>query len=254
VDVVGCGERTENLFDKENLSMIYSGYIYTTTNQVVPSEKGSLSIIVPVKPNSNYTISKLATTRFRVGLFTNYPVEGSIATAIYGDREGAGIDYGTTLSFSTSTDTAYIMAFIRNYDDTVTQEEMLPSVMVNEGATALPYEPYGYKLPPKVNGTEYPIYLGQVPTTRRIKKLVLTGDENWGVNANTKVFYCNISQALLVDGVLTSACTHYVASENKSNYAYLSNNSCCIRWNYSVLWIRDLSRSNVDDFKSYLQQ
>jgi hypothetical protein len=84
--------------------------------------------------------------------------------------------------------------------------------------------------------------------------LVLTGDENWGVNNNTKVFYCDISQALLVDDVLTSACTHYVASKNKSNYAYLSDNSCCIRWNLSTLWIRNTARSDVDDFKSYLQQ
>lgn len=37
-----------------------------------------------------------------------------------------------------------------------------------------------YKLPLTVNDTEYPIYLGQVPTTRRIKKLVLTGDDNFG--------------------------------------------------------------------------
>lgn len=39
-----------------------------------------------------------------------------------------------------------------------------------------------YKIPLTVNGTEYPIYLGQVETTRRIKKLVLTGEETWFVN------------------------------------------------------------------------
>ena len=33
-----------------------------------------------------------------------------------------------------------------------------------------------YKLPLTVNGAEHPIYLGQVETTRRMKKLVLTGD------------------------------------------------------------------------------
>lgn len=134
--------KTANLFDKDNLSMRYFGYINNTTYRVTPLASSSLSIIVPVKPNSNYTISKLATTRFRVGLFTNYPVDGSIATAIYGDRDGNGFDYGTTLSFFTSTDTTYIMAFIRNYNDTVTVEEIIQSVMVNEGSTALPYEPY----------------------------------------------------------------------------------------------------------------
>lgn len=47
--------------------------------------------------------------------------------------------------------------------------------MLNTGSTALPYEPYGYKLPLTVNGVEYPIYLGEVETTRKIRKLVLTG-------------------------------------------------------------------------------
>lgn len=35
-----------------------------------------------------------------------------------------------------------------------------------------------YKLPPTVNGVEYPIYLGQVETMRRIRKLVLDGTES----------------------------------------------------------------------------
>ena len=42
-----------------------------------------------------------------------------------------------------------------------------------------------YKLPLTVNGVEYPIYLGQVETTRRIKKLVLTGEEIWLKDTNS---------------------------------------------------------------------
>lgn len=41
-----------------------------------------------------------------------------------------------------------------------------------------------WTLPLTVNGVEYPIYLGQVETTRRIKKLVLTGEEV-GINKRT---------------------------------------------------------------------
>ena len=43
----------------------------------------------------------------------------------------------------------------------------------------------GFKLPLTVNGTEYPIYLGTVPTTRRIKKLVLTGEETVRKDTNS---------------------------------------------------------------------
>lgn len=46
-----------------------------------------------------------------------------------------------------------------------------------------------YKLPLTVNGTEYPIYLGQVETTRRIKKLVLDGTEpTWQEWNNLNLF------------------------------------------------------------------
>ena len=55
--------------------------------------------------------------------------------------------------------------------------------MLNSGSTALPYEPYGWKLTPTItSGTEStttPIYLGQTQTVRRIKKVVLTGQETW---------------------------------------------------------------------------
>lgn len=71
------------------------------------------------------------------------------------------------------------------------------------------YEPYGYKLPFTNAGQTTNVYLGQTPTVRRIKKLVLDGTESWGINStkdntvsfflyNTKVgklvgsFYSNI--------------------------------------------------------------
>lgn len=50
--------------------------------------------------------------------------------------------------------------------------------MLNLGSTALPYEPYGWKIPITCAGQTVPVYLGQTQTVRRIKKLVLTGEEN----------------------------------------------------------------------------
>lgn len=54
--------------------------------------------------------------------------------------------------------------------------------MLVEGSKAKDYEPYGqYKIPILSNSTTTPIYLGEVQSTRRIKKLVLTG-RNAGVS------------------------------------------------------------------------
>lgn len=128
------------------------------------------------------------------------------------------------------------------------------TIMINEGNTALPFIPYGfklqasgepltdytisgntvqdgtptpeapvdvvgcgvqdetaqqYKLPMTVNGTDYPIYLGQVETTRKIKKLVLTGQETWGMSGN-RVYITNfgvVNQSPLI-------CTHFTNEQN----------------------------------------
>lgn len=134
------GNMGENLYNKNDSSMNFNGFI-NTNGTVMISSLGSFSIIVPVKTNTTYTIVKPATSRFRVGLFTSYPYEGETATTIYGDRSGSGFDYGTSLTFTTSNDTSYILAFIRNYDAAgTTNEQMKNSTMVLEGS--IPSESY----------------------------------------------------------------------------------------------------------------
>ena len=144
----GVGESTENRYDKNDDSMNFIGYVNNTNYTVVESTADSFSIIVPVEPNTTYTIVKPRTSRFRVCLFTSYPYAGKVSTAIYGDRDGNGFDYGTSLTFTASNDTSYILAFIRNYNDTeVTNDQMKNSTMVVKGSTVpTSFVPYGYKL------------------------------------------------------------------------------------------------------------
>ena len=60
------------------------------------------------------------------------------------------------------------------------------TIMLNLGSTALPYEPYGIKIPISSANTTTPIYLGEVETTRRVKKLVFDGTENVDLNTVDK--------------------------------------------------------------------
>lgn len=62
-------------------------------------------------------------------------------------------------------------------------------IMLNSGSTALPYEPYGYKIPISSANTTTPVYLGKVESTRRIKKLVLTGNEPFTKNDGQSTHY-----------------------------------------------------------------
>ena len=55
--------------------------------------------------------------------------------------------------------------------------------MLNTGSTALPYEPYGVKIPISSANTTTNVYLGEVETTRKIKKLVLDGTESYSLQS-----------------------------------------------------------------------
>lgn len=99
-----------------------------------------------------------------------------------------------------------IAVYLQTYSGTVSYNAS--NIMLNTGSTAFPYEPYGYKIPISSNSTTTPIYLGEVPTTRKIKKLVLDGTEGWSVSGSGDAarFYINIADAV---GSSSLYCTHF---------------------------------------------
>ena len=131
-------------------------------------------------------------------------------------------------------------------------------LMLNEGSTALPYEPYGYKIPIAVNDTEYPIYLGQVEATRKIKKLVLTGEESWTASTawkstNTSVFYTTVSGAnnqdnnvrYVVSDRFISSSRNEVNSGDTDMIGLSARNALTIR-------ISDNIATTLTEFQTYL--
>lgn len=133
-------------------------------------------------------------------------------------------------------------------------------IMLNLGSTALPYEPYGYKLPLTINGTEYPIYLGQVETTRRVKKLVLTGDGNVGKNyadPNNTLYYLNFTNYHVpFAGSAVALCTHLTPSSSlPSSEAGIrvSNSGASLYINFGAdVMNAQTSGNTVDGLKEYL--
>ena len=100
------------------------------------------------------------------------------------------------------------------------------------------------------------IYLGEVQTTRKIKKLVLTGEENW--IANTTTALPNIIMYMKVLDSLANTipiCTHYVGS-NANTWVSL----CVDRITISILSAGtyrlsiNVGEVTLSDFKSYLAQ
>lgn len=167
VDAAGSGVRTGNLFDADSV-IRRDGYLLNDNGvEQTTLFSGYTLSKTPVKSGETYTISgKIAvgTSTFRVYFYSGNS---------FVSRSSQQADVPYTFTIPNGCDAIAIQY--------ITEAVDFSTIMLNLGSTALPYEPYGFKLPPTVNGTEYPIYLGQVETTRRVKKLVLTGEEI-GVN------------------------------------------------------------------------
>lgn len=140
VDVQGVGERTANLLTNYTRGLWYSG---NTNTFILDSSKSAY--IVPIKPGTTYTAKKIAPAN-RLVVFTASAFPKSqvaIARTII-------TNFTTTTTVSTFTAEEgenYLFVGFYNGTDESEIEEAKKSVMLNEGSTALPYEPYGYKIP-----------------------------------------------------------------------------------------------------------
>jgi hypothetical protein len=225
------GERTGNLYV----------WPYTSTwsvdgsgqNRTVHNSAYIRSSVVKLKPNTQYTISAKAAgandTYCRIAIFDEKPQIGSVSTHYY---FSSGDDSTT---FTTGADEEWGIVVQNN----AATSSINLKRMLNEGSTALPYEPYGYKIPISSANITTPVYLGEVRTTRKIKKLVLTGEEtSWTALSP----YYTVS-ADNVRPWLGCICTHCAYN------GIIGGNS------NTRLWIKQASfpdYQTLGDFKSYL--
>lgn len=153
----GVGERTAQLFDINNVTENY--YL----NNGVPTQINVggyvLSDYIPIASNTT-TISAKCTKK---GGGSHWAVYDENKTYIRGGIAFLGSEIGTVLAKSVDTSGA---AFIR-VDYAL---EFITDCMLNLGSTALPYAPYGYKLPFTVSqqgqtDKNYDIYIGDSSLT-----------------------------------------------------------------------------------------
>ena len=153
-----CGERTENLWNGDEITRIQ-----VTSDASI----------------ERYGIA-FSGSVFSLCLISDTQVFYKIKTGdTYGEPIQLLVDVAITI---TMTDNQTLMVYGQN--------QLLlkqAAIQVNNGSTILPYEPYGYKLPITLGSATTNIYLGEVQSTRRIKKLVLTGEEvTWGSYINDR--------------------------------------------------------------------
>lgn len=140
----GVGERTNNLFDKKNTEIIHA---YFSPENLWQVNEDSSSIIIKVRPNTQYTLSigtEISIFRiYKTSLENPEPGKNNVFTPII---RSSNIK---TYTFTTDNDITYIIFQGTNADT----EMWINSLIFNIGSTSLPsYEPYGYKVPVVVSG------------------------------------------------------------------------------------------------------
>ena len=248
-----CGERTENLFDKDNADIYISALIDVAQRQWRAYDGVAKTVRIPCSTNTTYAISidsAVEQSVFRILLINTddtptvgNPVSGTVAISSSDDN---------TAIFTTLSDTKYLVLQV----SAAVFDDAIDSLMMVEGSTPQTYEPYGQYKIPILNGSQTTnVYLGEVQTTRKIKKYEFTGQEDWNITNNERVLYTALVDHL-TSNELICYCSHYksIANVDVSSVSALSNGECAFNNSLRWFYIKDNNYNDASVFKTYLQQ
>ena len=144
---------SKNLFDKN--TMVLDGINISSSTGAVQSATNNASILIKVKPNTIYTLSKTAGARFVAGTYPTVPIAGTTTLSNY-----IANNSGSSITITTGASDNYLIAWVwYGNGDTLTEAEMINSVQVEEGSVATSYEPY---VVPSINVDGETIYQAPV--------------------------------------------------------------------------------------------
>ena len=189
----------KNLFDEDNANILDDTYL---DQYSIRTSTGTKLLYISCKPNTTYTISKIVSSRFRVAT-TNVIPEASVSTYGYITN-----DTGTTVTITTNSTAKYLCVYYKNTSDTLTTQQILDSIQIEEGSTATDLEPYG-------TGIWYKY--------AEIGKVVLDGSENnWQIWSQVTLDNTILCGTPIIDNL---------AGEGYIGYSNYFKNSPVTLWN-----------------------
>jgi hypothetical protein len=159
-----CGDKTANLFNKSDTGQIFSGTTLANDNQWLYGGGVGKVIRIPCNPRITYTISGTSSsTIFRISLIdsNNVPSKNDTIVTTNDVLKATSV---STQTFTTKANTKYILVQV----SAETFNDYINVLMLNTGSTALPYEPYGYKIPVLSGGVTTNIYIGSQPLRKSL--------------------------------------------------------------------------------------
>ena len=246
--------KSKNLFDKDNANVLV-GCI--NAGAKIISEQNDRIIYIPCKPNTTYVLQKmvqepLRMNRFRVATSEAEPTYGMIVNQYYNPGDGKNIEK----YIITTNDRANYLIFYCYYtlNNTVTFEEILDSIQIEEGSTPTTYEPYydinlcnisNYK--DRIYSQNGEFYLG-----KKTVKVVLDGTETWNFG-NAGATNINGASTIITDMMTSSygdGYSNYFVNKKSGKDAYTirfgANN------NTLYFYVNNNEFSNVDIWKTWL--
>lgn len=244
VDVNGVGVRTENLFDKTITDGIIPQMYINQSGQQVSSQNYYISYPLKVEENAVYTWN----------FYSGLGVTHTAPTVAFYDNNDNQIGAATHnksifhFTFTTPNNCAYIRASV--YVGGASNSSMLLEGGVSiQDQIAIPFIPYGYKIPILSGDVTTNIYLGSRSSTRQIRKLVLDGTESTWQDYNGlnlfRVPDASRDYRSQVDGAICDSLPLVVRSA-------LTTNTFC--WSTGTIgeFIININNYNLADLKTYL--
>ena len=245
-----CGDLSENLYNASSPN-IFRGYYNSTTNTLLTTENNAF-IYVPLVQGKKYYV--YGCKRYNTSVTIRWVTISS--TPFYNIpciRTGV-FEQSDIFTITAETNENYLALFLCGDSDYTGYGSVEAAITANCDDLVIDN---GYKLDIKSGSTTTPVYLGQVQSTRKIKKLVLTGQESsWTYEDTYERFGISVSDMYVYDTRLaTIVCTHYPCIDDGRPIGEVPNNT--IYAGKSIppkLFIKTDSYTTINDFKTYLQQ
>jgi len=271
-----------NLFDKDNANILY-GYINTNGNFYNYNITNRKYIYISCLSNTTYTISKITGKYFRVASFNELPTTNNTASI----NSDTSHDTNDVITFNTGENANYLIVnYIHTNNDTLTEQEILNSIMIIEGDQELPYVPYGnnyiaVNISDGTNTNQVPIPLnnneiagignyldeyiidknGHCWLNKVMKKYIFTGNEDgWNLAETNINTYRFTNDKILKDNQPSTylnnlMCNFFQVYNGNFGISDIDSEGIALRNNLNGFTIRALiSRvTDLNGFKNYLQ-
>ena len=240
-----CGDLSENLYDASSPN-IFRGYYNSTTNTLLTTENNAF-IYVPLVQGKKYYV--YGCKRYNTSVTIRWVTISS--TPFYNIpciRTGV-FEQSDIFTITAETNENYLALFLCGDSDYAGYGSVEAAITANCDDLVIDN---GYKLDIKTGLTTTPVYLGEVQSTRRIKKYEFTGNEAWYDLSETGIYYTTNSAALnpiYSLGICDRFVYHFVNLVRD-----LAHGEYLIDMMNKYTWFRNNDIASLQDWKTYLQQ